>query len=194
MVGNQIQYTDMNLNERLPKQGEINILLNSYNDIFSHFDPSPYTERILSDDFIMTVKNVSKNKTGINVILRLNLPVDARDEQKEKKIATRLHNYFGNVYQQLRSEIRKKNNKGLLITFIGVIIMTIASYISFIKPEKYSVHLLLVLFEPAGWFLVWVGLDYLVYASKETKKELVFYTKMKTAEIIFFTHLNKNIQ
>ena len=64
----------MNLNERLPKQGEINILLNSYNDIFSHFDPSPYTERILSDDFIMTVKSVSKNKTGMNVILRLNLP------------------------------------------------------------------------------------------------------------------------
>ena len=184
----------MNLNEHVPKQAEINILLNSYNDIFSDFDPSPYTERILSDDFIMTVKNVSKNKTGINVILRLNLPENIRDEQEEKKIATRLHNYFGNVYQQLRSEIRKKNNKGLLITFIGVIIMTMASYISFIKPEKYSVHLLLVLFEPAGWFLVWVGLDYLVYASKETKKELVFYTKMKTAEIIFFTHLNKNIQ
>ena len=184
----------MNLNEHLPKQGEINMLLSSYNDIFSHFDPSPYTKRILSDDFIMTVKNVSKNKTGMNVILRLNLPMNIRNEQEEKKIATRLHDYFGNVYQQLRSEIRKKNNKGLLITFIGVIIMTMASYISFMKPEKYSVHLLLVLFEPAGWFLVWVGLDYLVYASKQTKKELVFYTKMKTAKIIFSTHSNKNMQ
>lgn len=183
----------MNLNEHLPKQAETNILLNSYNDIFSHFDPSAYTERTLSDDFITMVKNISKNKTGNHMLLRLLLPGNIRDEQEEKKIATRLHNHFGDVYQQLRAEIRKKNNKGLMVTFIGVIIMTIASYISFIKPEKYSVHLLLVLFEPAGWFLVWVGLDYLVYASKETKKELVFYTKMKTAKIIFFTHLNKNI-
>ena len=182
------------LKQSLPKLVEINILLSSYNDIFSVFDPSAYTERSLSDDFISTVKNISKNKTGNNMLLSLLLPENIRDEQEENKIVTRLHTYFGNVYHSLRSEIRKKNNKGLMITFIGVIIMIIASYISFIKPEKYSVHLLLVLFEPAGWFLVWVGLDYLVYASRETKKELVFYTKMKTAKIIFFTHYNKNIQ
>ena len=183
----------MDLNKHPPKQAEITILLNSYSEIFSHFDPSAYTERTVSNDFITVVKNICKNKTGNPVLLRLLLPGNIRDEQDEKKIATRLHNHFGDVYQELRSEIRKKNNKGLIVTFIGLIIMIIASYISFIKPEKYSVHLLLVLFEPAGWFLLWVGLDYFVYASKETKKKLVFYAKMKTAEIIFFTHLNKNI-
>ena len=86
IFGKQIQYTDMNLNEQLPKQGEINMLLSSYNDIFSHFDPSPYTKRILSDDFIMTVKNISKNKTGMNVILSLNLPMNIRNEQEEKRL------------------------------------------------------------------------------------------------------------
>ena len=49
-------------------------------------------------------------------------------------------------------------------------------------------HLLLVLFEPAGWFMLWVGLDHLVYASKDKKKELAFYSKMIKSEINFFTH------
>ena len=88
------------------------------------------------------------------MLLHLLLPGNIGDEQEEKKIATRLHNYFGNVYQRLRKEIRKKINKGLLITFIEVIIMTIASYISFTKPEEYSVHLLLLMFEPTGCFMV----------------------------------------
>ena len=61
----------MNLNEHLPKQGEINILLNSYNDIFSHFDPSAYTERTLSDDFITMVKNISKMHPLLANCLRL---------------------------------------------------------------------------------------------------------------------------
>ena len=40
----------------VPKQAllelaEISILLDSYDDIFSDFDPSPYSERTLSDDY-----------------------------------------------------------------------------------------------------------------------------------------------
>ena len=64
--------------------------------------------------------------------------------------------------------------------------MIIASHLSFIKSERYAMHLLLVLFEPAGWFMLWVGLDHLVYASKkETKKDLAFYSIMKESAISF---------
>lgn len=174
--------------EYLLKHAEINILLSSYNDIFSDFDPSAYAERTLSDDFIIQTKKISKTKSGNKMLLRLLLPANKRNEQDEKVIVERLHSYFKNVHQQLVSEVRKINIRGLILTLTGTVIMIAASYISFIKPEKYPVHLLLVLFEPAGWFLLWVGLDHLVYSSKEPKKELDFYSRMTKSEIKFFTN------
>lgn len=167
------------------KHTEINILLTSYNDVFSDFDPSAYSERTLSDDFIIQAKKISKSKSGNNMMLRLLLPTSMRNEHDEKLIIERLHAYFISVYKQLKNEVRKANVKGLTLVLIGVIIMIAASYISFIKPDKYHVHLLLVLFEPAGWFLLWVGLDHLVYSLKDTKRELAFYLKMTTSEINF---------
>ena len=175
----------------LLKLAEINILLSSYNDIFSDFDPSAYAERTLSDDFIIQAKKISKNKRGNNMSLRLLLPAIKRNEQDEKLIIERLQSYFRSVHQQLKSEVRKANTKGLTLILIGIILMIAASYISFINPEKYHVHLLLVLFEPAGWFLLWIGLDHLVYSLKDTKRDLDFYLKMTKSEINFITNKQK---
>ena len=177
-----------------PKQsilelGEVSILLDSYDDVFSDFDPSAYSERTLSDDFIIQAKKFSRNKSGNKKMsLRLLLPANKRNEHEEKMIVKRLHSYFKSVHQQLEAEVRKTNKRGLILTLIGITIMIAASYISFMKPEKYHVHFLLVLFEPAGWFLLWAGLDHLVYSSKETKKDLDFYLRMTKSEIKFFTY------
>jgi hypothetical protein len=166
----------------------ISILLDSYADIFSDFDPSAYSERILSDDFIIQAKNMSKHKKGNKMSLRLLLPKNMRNEQDEKIIIKRLHSYFKSVHQALQSEVRKANTKGFILALIGIIVMIAASYISFMKPEQYHVHFVLVLFEPAGWFLLWTGLDHLVHSSKEPKKDLAFYLRMTKSEINFFTH------
>lgn len=167
---------------------EVSILLDSYDDIFSDFDPSSYSARALSDDFIIQAKKFSISKSGNKMSLRLLLPANKRNEQEEKMIVKRLHSHFKAVRQQLEIEVRKTNTRGVILTLIGITIMIVASYISFKKPEKYPVHLLLVLFEPAGWFLLWAGLDHLVYSSKETKKDLNFYAKMAKSEIKFFTY------
>ena len=174
--------------QSLTELAEIRILLRSYDAIFSDFDPRPYSERTLSYDFIIQAKKRLRNKRGEKVFLKLLLPANKRNEQDEDMIVKRIHSYFKNVNQQLKDEVRKTNKKGLILTLIGIVLMMAASYISFMKPEKYYVHFLLVLFEPAGWFLVWVGLDHLVYSSKEAKKDLDFYLRVTKSEIKFFTY------
>ena len=170
------------------KLAEVSILLDSYDDIFSDFDPSEYSERTLSDDFIIQAKKFSRNIIGNKMSLRLLLPANKRNEQEEKVIIKRLHSYFKSVHQTLKSEVKKANIRGLIFTLIGITIMIAASYISFMKPEKYHVHFLLVLFEPAGWFLLWTGFDHLANSSKETKKDLDFYLRMTKSEIEFVTY------
>ena len=174
--------------QSLTELAEIRILLRSYDAIFSDFGPRPYSERTLSYDFIIQAKKRFRNKRGEKVFLKLLLPANKRNEQDEDMIVKRIHSYFKNVNQQLKDEVRKTNKKGLILTLIEIVLMMAASYISFMKPEKYYVHFLLVLFEPAGWFLVWVGLDHLVYSSKEAKKDLDFYLRVTKSEIKFFTY------
>ncbi len=120
--------------------------------------------------------------------LRLLLPENKRKEQEEKVIVKRLHSYFKSVHQALESEVKKANIRGLIFTLTGAIIMIAASYISFMKSEKYHVHFLLVLFEPAGWFLLWTGFEHLANSSKETKNDIDFYSKMTKSEIKFFNY------
>ncbi len=174
--------------QSLLKLAEISILLSSYNDIFSAFDPSEYSERTLSDDFIIQANNFSKSKEGNRMSLKLLLPASSRNEKEEKVIVKRLHSHFKDVYQQIGGDIKKTKRKGIILTGIGIVLMISASYLSFIKLERYHVHLLIVLFEPAGWFLLWAGLDHLVYQSKSTKKDFDFYSKMSRSEIRFFTY------
>lgn len=174
--------------QSLLKLAEISILLNSYNDIFSAFDPSEYSERTLSDDFILQAQKFSKNKDGNKMSLKLLLPASARKEQDEKVIIKRLHSHFKDAYHQVAIDVKKTKKKGIILTVIGIILMLTASYLSYMKPEKYHVHFLLVLFEPAGWFLLWAGLDHLIYQSKSTKKDFDFYSKMARSEINFFTY------
>ena len=51
--------------ERHAKNGNISLILESYTDIFSDFDPRPYDQRTLSDDFLLECKKAvrRKNKT-----------------------------------------------------------------------------------------------------------------------------------
>jgi len=44
------------------KRNDITLLLDSYNDIFSSFDPRPYSEKSLSDDLIIECKKAAIDK------------------------------------------------------------------------------------------------------------------------------------
>lgn len=174
--------------QSLLKLAEISILPSSDNDIFFAFDPSEYSERTLCDDFIIQAKNFSKTKAGNIESLKFILPASARNEQDEKVIIKRLYYHFKNAYHQVASEVKKTKRKEIILTVIGTVLILKASYMSFIQPAKYHIHFLIMLFEPAGLFLLWAGLDHLVYQSKSTKKDFDFYIKMSKSTIKIFTY------
>jgi hypothetical protein len=63
--------------------------------------------------------------------------------------------------------------------------MIISSYISLIKSEDFFMHTLLVLTEPAGWFILWIGLETFFNSSAKLKSEIAFYNKLMKTKINF---------
>lgn len=178
--------TVRSLNSKEPReQARVKLWLDSYDDLFSDFDPRPYSKRTLSDDFISQAKKVTREEKGKDFTLQLLLPSNVRNLQDEEMIAQRLPLFFQRNFEQLKEERKKTRFKGIRLAVLGVILMVLGGYISFQGSEKFSIHLLLIIFEPAGWFLFWSGLDILMEYSGKIRKELNFYSFMARTKIIF---------
>ncbi|HEU5292440.1 MAG TPA: hypothetical protein VFU05_17455 [Cyclobacteriaceae bacterium] len=170
------------------KNRDVNVIslwIDSYDDIFSDFDPRPFSERTISDDFVAQMKRLSRESRGKVAILKLLVPDGMQREEHEKVIKKRLFDYFNNISQQLRAELKGTKVKGLSFTLLGITLMIIASYISFLKLSAFSFNMIRVLFEPGGWFLFWIGLDFLISGIKSKSSEAQFYNRMEAVHVEF---------
>lgn len=173
---------------------EINLRLDHYDDIFSDFDIRPYPKRALSVDFLEEIKRASRDKNLGEVELVLHVPeTDGQGEIHQMAIKERLTEHFKKHSQILTQERKEVLKTGIGMVLLGVIFMVAATFIIFEDPsENWVLSFLVVFLEPAAWFLLWEGMDQIVFNSKNIKPDLDFYRKMshKDAKIYFKTYKN----
>ena len=176
---------DMKKGELIKMSG-ISLALDDYNDLFSDFDPRPYNERALSDDFLVEAKKAARDKASGALELKLMIPNAKRNKDDEVTIKKRLRDHFKRHHKMLRDEKNDIVYRGLLFAVAGVIIMFVAAFFFFEKAAyKLVDKFLLILLEPAGWFLFWEGLSLVVFESKKKNPDVTFYEKMASCEINF---------
>jgi hypothetical protein len=172
---------------RLMQLSEISLWLDTYDDIFSDFDPRPYSERALSDDFLSEAKKASKEKTSGRIELRFIVPNEQRHNDLEVVIRKRLHEHFRKHASQLEEEAKTLRRRGVFTAASGFALMMIASYISWRRSDSFIYSMLMTILEPSGWFITWFGLDQLFYTSNQKKPDLEFYRKMAKCDIEFIS-------
>lgn len=179
-------------NKQLDFSRNISIWIDTYDDIFSDFDPRLFSERNISDDFLNELRKVSREDNFHVNELRLLVPEKNRNEESENIIAKHLHVFFRKNVHAWQEEVTKLRTKGVLFVIISVFLLMVASYISSLKSEYIIMHILLVLLEPAGWFFIWRGFDNLISSSHNEMPELDFYSKMAKSKITFVS-IFKNV-
>jgi len=172
---------------RLMQLSEISLWLDTYDDIFSDFDPRPYSERALSDDFLLEAKKASKEKTSGRIELRFIVPNEQRNNDLEVIIRKRLHEHFRKHASQLEEEAKMLRRKGVFTAAFGFLLMMAASYISWRRSDSFIYSMFMTVLEPSGWFITWFGLDQLFYTSNQRKPDLEFYRKMAKCDIEFIS-------
>ena len=163
---------------------EIRLQLDEYNDLFSDFDPRPYSERALSDDFLEEIKKASLGK-GEEMDMHFFFPKEKRNTKDEGIIKKRLLIHFKRHYQILQEESRKHKKAGICFTALGIVLMFGATFFLFKWDTNIFTSFAIILLEPASWFLFWEGLNLIIFTSKKKQPELVFYEKMSRARIFF---------
>lgn len=170
----------------LLNKSEISLWLDNYNDIFSDFDPRPYAHRALSQDLLDEAKRATREAPS-GVELRFLIPTAQRNLLHETMIKKRLREHFKKHSARLDEDYKQMRKKGVVLTIIGMVLLAVATFLYMKNGDQWWNAFLVVLFEPAGWFTVWIGLEkaFAVYESGEHKLNRLFYKNMAKAEFKF---------
>lgn len=168
-------------------KNEVDFWLNDFNDLFSDFDHRPYLERSLSDDFLSEAKRACQYKDSENLKLKIFLPKKLRDKNDERVVKKRLIEHFEKHSHLLEKEHIHDFVKGIVTTIIGVVTMILVTTFLY-KYSDYNdtLNTIIAVAEIAGWFLVWTGLNNIIFESRTKNPNLEFYKKMSKASIIFY--------
>ncbi len=172
--------------EKVLQLSQISIWIDDYDDLFSDFDPRPYSQRAISDDFLSEAKKALKESPRGKFELRILIPARLRNPYHETIIKKRLRDHFK---KQAKSDLIQKRDVirlGLAFMSSGVALMLVTTYILFHYEEtNFLATFLSVVFEPAGWFLFWEGMYLLIFRAKEKNPELEFNEKMAECNVYF---------
>ena len=167
------------------REGNISLVLDSYDDIFSDFDPRPYSEKALSDDFLLECKRAARDKED-RIGLRLLVPSSKRNNNDESKIKKRLREHFHKHFKEKEMEIKAMKKEGITWFFFGALIMVTATMLY--KYQGFFFNFLFIIAEPAGWFTFWEGLSKVFIDPKSKMPDYLIYKKLSSSEVIFSSY------
>lgn len=165
------------------QQASISLVIDTYDDIFSDFDPRPFSERALSDDFLLECRNAARDKGNYFEVI-LSVPKAIRNINNELKIRKRLKEHFRKHHQEKEKEIKKVKKDGRIWVGIGVLILMGVVY-GLLNVTNTFFEALIAIFEIPSWFLVWEGMGKIFIDSRKLESEHIFYQKMANAIFTF---------
>ena len=174
--------------KNLLNETEVSLILDTYDDIFSDFDPRPYSQRSVSEDFLVAAKRATRDR-GAGLELHFLIPKVARNPSHEDLIKQRLKDHFRKHYRTIKTEDKIHRKQAIFLIVIGVVIglidaLTISTPATFDLSAVFTDVIGLVL-TPASWYSIWAGFDRLLTRSKEDTEEEAFYKKMRDVQITF---------
>jgi hypothetical protein len=156
------------------------IAIDTYDDLFSDFDPSHYDTRILSEDFLHELHHrYSENKKG-EFSIRISLPKALRSEKTESIVKRRFKDYFKKELKHLQKSEREKKYNGILRVIGGILL----SALLIIFPELDTVPILTI-FSVLIWYFLWSGFEHIFELSKHSEHRTRFFEKFIRAEFTF---------
>ncbi|HSB47424.1 MAG TPA: hypothetical protein VLD37_05400 [Candidatus Bilamarchaeum sp.] len=156
------------------------VALDSYDEIFSDFDPSPYTTRLLSEDFIRELRRRCTATGKGDFVVNFTLPRALRSEKIEGLVRKRIRDHFRSNLSDIEKAAKEKTRRGLLRIALGVAI----SVPLFFLPVIETLPVLTVL-SVLMWYALWSGFEHVFEVSARLERKKMFYDKFLRADYNF---------
>ncbi len=176
----------LNANEHIRDIQEISIAIDTWDDIFSDFDPSPLEQRVLSEDFLAELRKRYRETQRGNYVITIYAPLLLKDDNSERIVLKRLKQYFKFRFLALTRELSRHRAKGGLFIVLGVGALGTMSMITFYEIlSRLQVELLGIVLVPLGWFGIWEGFSRIIEPAPKLTQDLELYNKLARVTIKF---------
>ena len=171
---------------RVQDLSEIGVVIDTWDDIFSDFDPRPLSERTVSGDFVEELKKRHKETQSGEIVITIYAPSSLKSEESEKIVTNRLKKYFRHKFLQKKQVVNIIRMRGLIFVIVGICslsFLTLATYYKFL-PEL-TLQISGIILMPLGWFGIWEGLLKLVDTSPIVLRDEKLFEKLLKATYHF---------
>jgi hypothetical protein len=170
------------------KLREISIVLDTYDDIFSDFDPRPYAQRAMSDDFLKEIqRRYMEDKRG-RFDVSFTIPTSERDTQEEVLIKKRLREHFAFMAKGEEEVIRRTKSRGYFYIVLGALVLLANAFaIFFLRESSLIYQVLSILLVPAGWYGMFTGMEKVMERPFEAVDRKNLYDKFSKANYTFLS-------
>lgn len=172
--------------QRLADINSISIAIDTYDDIFSDFDPRDVVDRDLSEDFIneLARRHRQGRKGKFDVVLVA--PKSVENVAVEKKITARLNRYFHQKYLRYKKSIDELRIRGAIYIAFGMLLLAALTLIAYFgKMDRLAIELMGIIFMPLGWFGIWEGFSKIVDIPFRLGSDALVYKGLSKAAYKF---------
>ena len=177
---------DNPIKQRLADINAISIAIDTYDDIFSDFDPRDLTQRDLSEDFIIELTRRHRQDIKGKYDVVLVAPKAIEDPAAEKKIISRLSRYFHLKYTRYAKSINNIRIRGLVYIATGMALLIALALLTYSnKLDRLTLEITGIMFMPLGWFGIWEGFSKIVDIPFKLESDTQVYRKLSKAAYKF---------
>lgn len=173
--------------KRLARSSQVGLSIDTYDDLFSDFDPRSYKERQLSEDFLAELRRFffDKNPESLDIVFLI--PARMRKAASETIIKRRLHIYFHQKNRETAATVRHAKSRTLIRVAISVVLMVCTGYLATKAGQVVWMNIVKVIVEPASWFLFWTSLEQLMGVRRSLARELHYFHRLSECKIVFLS-------
>ncbi|MDD4182762.1 MAG: hypothetical protein PHT53_02955 [Candidatus Omnitrophica bacterium] len=172
--------------QRVQDLREIGVVIDTWDDIFSDFDPRPLSERTVSGDFIDELKKRYKETQSGDFIITIYAPILLKNEESERMVTNRLRKHFRYKFLQKNKVIAIIRIRGLIFFIVGICslsFLTLATYFKFLSELTLQISSIILM--PLGWFGIWEGLSKLIDTSPVVIRDSKLFERLLKATYHF---------
>lgn len=174
------------IKQRLDDINAISIAIDTYDDIFSDFDPRDILERDLSEDFINELSHRHRQSPKGKYDMVLVAPKEIENPAVEKKIISRLNRYFHHKYLRYKKTIDELRIRGGIYVMFGMLLLASFTLLAYYgKLDKLTLELVGIIFMPLGWFGIWEGFSKIIEIPFKLNNDTQVYKRLSKASYKF---------
>ncbi len=165
---------------------EFAIAIDTWDDIFSDFDPRPLSERVLSEDFIIELRQRYRETSRGDFVVTICAPKFLEDKKSESTVSKRLKRHFMHRALVLKKENIRIRIRGIVFVLCGICFLTFLTLIAYYKCfSELAISIISIVVMPLGWFGIWEGFSKIVDPTAASVQEEKFYNKLGKTQYRF---------